>query len=875
VSVTVIVGGVTQAATPALTPITNRAMAVYPWQNKIYTTWSNWVTVVVQQVAGLVIYPCSVGTPASDEFVPACAQCVAPGQQVIIPYCLINTGNGVDTFRLTVKSWPKDAVQGAVIYHDCDGDAFADPSDPMVDCITLPSHKSAIVLVSFRTPDHSLDGDLYHTALRVESSVDPSVVVEETWNTVTVHAEKPNLFVRRSYNVDLPPPQGCLANMRVFRTLSATTTNADPLRSVVTHTILIENTGCSHTGCVRVLEPINHNETLLTDTYGPGLPLLINGRPVSLKSPTARLITDSDGNRFLEICMTSIEPRSQEPVVIEYKASINWQPGEQAMLKATEVIYERRPGELTRSVSNQVVVDRDLTYGAELVPKDSPIRNAVYTGERVHFGLSVANVGEIPCVPEVILSEPVPEGWQVSLCERDGVTPLYDNNNNGWVDLGILPPGAQRDVVLSILVPEDKNLAADAPFLFPITFFHADPPDCSATITFRIERVEGLDRLWDPLQMEVDAGEVVIPGSLLTYDLCFANASDREIRDVVVTTRLSPYLTPPIALDGRLGLRAGQSSAFMRSQEGTPIVYYPDRHAIVWTIASVPKGARGDLTFSTQVVESVPQGTVIDVQAELVCALTELAAVSNSVTTAVLTNELAVSLSATNTLVTMGDENTYYIDVTNVSDSIDLHDVRVRVYLPPGITYCPATSHQDGKPMADPPQSRGALVYDVGQVPKCGAVRLSFRGIVNAAADDKVTVRAVAAFRTRTDEWLESAVATLTTYVLHGVLSDDGVIVGRIRTGKGTALARVRVVLDNGRYAVSDQNGWFSFAGVRPGPRLLRLDPASLCGVADMERVAKVRVVVPTAGIAMVDLSLTPPTINAVTQSIVLEEGSI
>ena len=114
----------------------------------------------------------------------------------------------------------------------------------------------------------------------------------------------------------------------------------------------------------------------------------------------------------------------------------------------------------------------------------------------------------------------------MSLCERDGVTPLYDNNNNGWVDLGILPPGAQRDVVLSILVPEDKNLAADAPFLFPITFFHADPPDCSATITFRIERAEGLDRLWDPLQMEVDAGEVVIPGSLLTYDLCFANASD-------------------------------------------------------------------------------------------------------------------------------------------------------------------------------------------------------------------------------------------------------------------------------------------------------------------------------------------------------------
>jgi hypothetical protein len=871
---TAIISGVTQAATPAATPITNRVMAVYPWEGMMCTSWSNWVTVVVQQVAGVVIYPCSVGTPASDDLVPACAQSVASGQQVLIPYRLTNTGNGVDTFRLTVEPWPANAAQSLVIYLDRDGDAIVDPSDPEVDRVTLSSQESAAVLVTFRIPDHAADGDVYYTALRAESVHGPSAIADQTWSATTVRAEAPNLFVRRSYNVDLPPPQGCLASAKVFRTLSATS-GANPLHSVVTHTLFIDNTGCHQASCVRLLEPLHHNETLLADTYGPNRPLLINGMPISLGSdepPMSRLITDPDGNRFLEIYLTHIEPRPQKPVVIEYRVSIDWQPEEQQMPKVAEVIYERHPGETATSVSNQIVLNRDLTYGAQIVPKNSPVLDVAYVGELVQFRFSLINVGERCCVPEIVLDQPVPEGWLVSLCESDGVTPMYDSNNNGWVDLGTLAPGAGRDIVLNVFVPDDKSQTTDTPYLFPITFFHDDLPECSASIAFRIERIEGVERVWDPLHMEVNAGEVVIPGSLLTYGLNFKNASDRDIHDVVVTARFSPHLRPPIAMDGQLCPCAYQGPSPMGSQ-GVPVLYDPDRHEIVWTISSVPKGIRGNLLFSTQVAETVPKGAIIQIQAELACALTGVVARSNSVSTSVITDELVVGLSADDALVAMGEENTYYVAVSNASRSIDLHGVEVRVCLPPGITYRRLTSHRDGNRIADPVQSGRMLVYHIDEVPRSSTVRLSFNGIVNAAADHELTVLAVAAFRPRADEALESAMAKLTTYVIYGILSDEGVIVGRLCTGEGQPVRGVRVVLDNGRYAISDGDGRFSFTGLSPGPRLLRLDPATLCGAGSVQHDPTVRVVVPTAGIAMVELNLTPVTINVVTEDSILGQG--
>jgi uncharacterized repeat protein (TIGR01451 family) len=875
-----VISSVAQAGTPADTLITNRAAAVYPWEGSARTTWSNWVTVVVQQVGGIAIYPSSTGTPDSDDFAPARRQSVTPGQQVTIPYRLTNTGNGVDTFGLTVETWVGLAAEDFVIYHDRNDNGVVDLADPIIDRITLPSQECATVLVTFRIPGQSRAGDIYYTALRAVSDVDSLVVADETWNATTVYVETPNLFVRRSYSVDLSPPQGCPHAARRLRALSAMSANTSPLSSVITHTIIIDNTGCCPARDVRILEPLHPNENPLTDAYGPGMPLLINGTPVSLESGEplkARIITDSEGKRFVEILIVSVEPTQSESVIIEFKASIDWNPQEQRLSKATEVSYERQQGERVTIMSNQIMLSRDLTHGTQLIPITPQVRNVAYAGERVEFRLNVVNIGEIPCVPEVILDGPIPHGWQVSLSGADGVTPLHDNNNNGTPDLGLMNPGAERIFVLSVVIPTDQSQIADAPYSFTVTFFRADPPECSMTTTFHIEQVEGVEQLWDPVRLEVDAGEAVIPGTLLTYNLSFGNASELEARDVVVTARLSPHLAPPIAFDGQVGSEGVHGLNSMSPTEA-PVVYDPDRHAIIWSIPSVPAGNRGNLVFSTYVMESVPRGTTIEVEGELACALTKLVALSNCVATCVITEELAVSLSADEALVAIGEENTYYVDVTNLNASIDLHDVEVQVLLPSGLTYRRLTSRQDDEPISDPRQASGMLVYRLEELPAASTVRLAFKTIVNAAADSELTVRAVAAYRPRADECLESTVARVTTYVSFGVLSDQGIIVGRLRTGEGIPVPGVRVVLDNGRYALSDQDGRFSFTGVRPGPRLLRLDPATLRSVAsipggiDLQDVTKVRTIVPTAGIAMIDLDLTPLAVHVVTEDIVMSE---
>jgi uncharacterized repeat protein (TIGR01451 family) len=853
-------------------------MAIYPWEDTTHFTWSNWVTVVVRQVAGVDIYPSGAGNPDSEHFVSACWQGAIPGEHVVIPYRVTNTGNGADTFRLSVETWTGHKAQDFMIFHDLNENGVVDMTDPVVDHITLPSQTCSTVLLTFRVPEHAAAGDVYYTALRAESVTDPSVVVDETWNVTAVYVEGPNLFVRRGYSVDLAPPQGCLNAPAPMKTMSVMSAGSSLPSSIVTHTIIIDNKGTSPALGVCVLEPLLPNENPIRDAYGPDMPLLINGTPVSLEvgePAKARIITDSEGNRFVEIWIESVKPTQQEPVVIEFKVYIEWGPQKQRLPKATQVIYEKQPGQQAVIASNLIVLNREPVHGVQLLPKDPPVRSVAYAGESVQFRLTVVNVGETACVPEVTLSEQIPHGWMAGLFSADGVTPLWDTNNNGWIDLGMLPPGAERDIVLTITVPSDQNQIGDSSYVFPVTFFQPPPKECPITTMFSIERVEGVEQLWDPMQLEVDADDLVMPGSLLNYNLSFGNASEVDACDVVVKARLSPHLTPPIAFDGQLGSQAFHGLNFIGAED-TSLAYDPAEHAIVWNIPLVPGGSQGRLLFSTYVRETVPEGAIIEVQGELACALTALVALSNCVATSVIGDGLTVSLSADATLVSIGEENTYYIDVTNINATTDLCNVDVRVLLPPGLTYCKSSSRQDGEPITDPLQSPGVLVYRLEELPASSTVRLTFKAVVNAAADREMVMRAVAEFRPRATDCLESAMAELTTYVSFGVLGDEGIIVGQLCTWEGTPVAGVRVVLDNGRYAISDEDGRFSFTGVRPGPRLLRLDPATLGNVigipggVDSQEASKIRTVVPTAGIAMINFNLTPLTVNVVTEDIVV-----
>lgn len=112
----------TQAALPpAGTSIGNQASATYKDASGVErTATSNEAITIVQQVAAF--------TLTQDNTKPG-----ARGGQVIFPHTLQNTGNGTDTFALTVENLTGDNfdLTGVAIYADANGDGLPDSATPI------------------------------------------------------------------------------------------------------------------------------------------------------------------------------------------------------------------------------------------------------------------------------------------------------------------------------------------------------------------------------------------------------------------------------------------------------------------------------------------------------------------------------------------------------------------------------------------------------------------------------------------------------------------------------------------------------------------------------------------------------------------------
>lgn len=76
----------------------------------------------------------------------------------------------------------------------------------------------------------------------------------------------------------------------------------------------------------------------------------------------------------------------------------------------------------------------------------------------VNLDFTVRNSGDRtePDIYDLNLSGVDPR-WQLTLLEGDGKTPLRDNDGDGVVDTGNMPPGADLKVVLKALAPEDAQ----------------------------------------------------------------------------------------------------------------------------------------------------------------------------------------------------------------------------------------------------------------------------------------------------------------------------------------------------------------------------------------------------------------------------------
>ncbi len=196
--------------------------------------------------------------------------------------------------------------------------------------------------------------------------------------------------------------------------------------------------------------------------------------------------------------------------------------------------------------------------------------------------------------------------------------------------------------------------------------------------------------------------------------------------------------------------------------------------------------------------------------------------------------QLYVTKSTTTTTAAAGDFVQYTLGIENVSDSIAVTNVTITDMLPQGLRYQPGSARMNGNRIADPVISSDGrnLQFAIGTMAASANLKLSYVVEVTVAArEEKLTNRALAA----NTAGASSNVAQATIRVRNELFTDTSFITGRIYEGTcnqdGAGLkgvAGVRVYLEDGRYAVTDDEGKYHFEGVPAGSHVVQMDTVTV-----------------------------------------------
>jgi uncharacterized repeat protein (TIGR01451 family) len=195
---------------------------------------------------------------------------------------------------------------------------------------------------------------------------------------------------------------------------------------------------------------------------------------------------------------------------------------------------------------------------------------------------------------------------------------------------------------------------------------------------------------------------------------------------------------------------------------------------------------------------------------------------------------LLLQKSASTTEVTAGDFLQYALTLQNPNATGAVADVRISDTLPPGMRYQAGSLRVAGQPAADPAVSRDGrtLTITVGTLAAAGQADISYVVQVGAGARAGQAVNRASA---TASGGLTSNVAQVGVRIRDPFFTSQFTIIGRVVQGECgtpwqdlTGVPDVRVLLDDGTYVPTDEDGQFHFEGVRPGTHVVQLDLDSL-----------------------------------------------
>ena len=183
-------------------------------------------------------------------------------------------------------------------------------------------------------------------------------------------------------------------------------------------------------------------------------------------------------------------------------------------------------------------------------------------------------------------------------------------------------------------------------------------------------------------------------------------------------------------------------------------------------------------------------------------------------------------------------------EVTVTTAHIGGHELGVNIELPALLRYSPGSARIDGQSVPDPTITGNRLNFTLGNATGRSAYTLSFRSHAGVDVNGEFTIRARAVTRTTDGMQQSTAYASNTLRAkspaaIRVTRADSGDVSSRIvnpprydhnaTTGVGLpGVPGVRLMMEDGRYVITDEKGMYHFEGLVPGTHVVQVDPLSI-----------------------------------------------
>lgn len=477
--------------------IGNQASASYldpNGQSQLAT--SNLVETLVQQVGAF--------TLNSDNNKSAAA-----GNQVYMPHTLTNTGNGTDSFDITVTE-PADGIvfTRVQVFADANGDGVPDNSlTPLCDSSGAPLCTTGFTtsvagnggdfkfVVAYTVPSTATPATWPNDVATVTASVNPASPVLATYAATTdTDTDTVNLTDLAAFSVTKAIQAPAVAAPGGGAWPAAITSGkASPAAGCSTtwgsltagctytvYTLRYSNTGGA-TGAVSLNDPLPSGFTYVAGSAvwssAPGTAL---GDVAGNADDPAGITYESVGGT-IKATVASVAPNVSGTLsfVVLVNSTATVDDANTTNISAYSTTDCTDPNTCTDGDTNPSPFDTLPTYGVVAIDtsgvttpddvEDNPtqaspnlvIQPSVVAGGSVSFTTYVTNTGNaVDSFNLSIGSSNFPAGTTFSLFRADGVTPLLDSNGDGVPDTGPMAAGAEATFIVRASVPASATVGS-------------------------------------------------------------------------------------------------------------------------------------------------------------------------------------------------------------------------------------------------------------------------------------------------------------------------------------------------------------------------------------------------------------------------------